>query len=81
MKSNYPMKPKTDGPEIHVELIRIPKPIISRKEFVMEKADFDVEIARLKRRKAVYNRVALITGIFALLGWLFLLGKAVLKWN
>ena len=81
MKSNYPMKPKTDGPEIHVELIRIPKPIILRKEFVMEKADFDAEIARLKRRKAVYNRVALIAGIFALLGWLFLLGKAVLKWN
>ena len=107
MKSNYPTKPKTDGPEIHVELIRIPKPIISRKEFVMENAKqlarerdfernqkatmelmrkmksdvFDAEIEQLKRRKAVYNRVARIAAFFALLGWLFLLGKAVLEWN
>lgn len=81
MKSNHPTKPKIDGPEIHVELIRIPKPIISRKEFVMEKAKFDAEIERLKRRKKIYNRVALAAGLFALLGWLFLLGKAVLEWN
>jgi len=33
MKPNYPTNKKSDGPEIHVELFRIPtKPIISRKE-------------------------------------------------
>ena len=42
---------------------------------------FDAEIEQLKRRKAVYNRVARIAAFFALLGWLFLLGKVVLKWN
>ena len=32
MKQNFPTNQKNDGPEIHVELFRIPKPVISRKE-------------------------------------------------
>ena len=44
-----------------------------------EKARFDAEIARLKRIKRTCNRVSLAAGIAALLGWLYILGRLVLK--
>lgn len=44
-----------------------------------KKRDFDAEIARLKRIKRTCNRVSLVAGIAALLGWLYILGRLVLK--
>lgn len=44
-----------------------------------KKHDFDAEIARLKRIKRTCNRVSLAAGIAALLGWLYILGRLVLK--
>ena len=55
MKQNYPTNEKGDGPEIHVELFRILKPIISRKEFREQEFERNQKATMELLRKAGRN--------------------------
>lgn len=91
MKTNYPTKPKTGGPEIHVEMIRIPTKTIKRKANMktetlkprpnqdpeMEKLEAD--LAEIRRLRKTGGRCALIAIVLALINILIVIGKALLK--
>lgn len=89
MKTNYPTKPRTGGPEIHIEAIRIPTKTIKRKATMEtetlkpkpdpKKATSETDFAEIRRLQKTGRRCALIAIVLALINILFVIGKALLK--
>lgn len=90
MKTNYPTQPKPDGPEIHVEMFRIPK-TIKRKANMKnetlkprpnqnsEMAKLEADFAEIRKLRKIGGRCALIAIVLAMLNILLVIGKALLK--
>lgn len=91
MKTNYPTKPKTGGPEIHIEAIRIPTKTIKRKATMEtetlkprpnpdpEMAKLESELAEIRKLRKISRYCVLIAIFFAALNILIAIGKALLK--